>query len=958
MKKILIFAINLLVCIGFANAAVRDGTTLTRQQTQKNSSVMTPRTTTKRASVSRTTKQTVSRSNTPAQKNSETKSRAATNRTKTPQSGQRKTSSIVARNTTNTQSSMSETRTGAEYEQCKNTYFACMDQFCAIKNDDYRRCSCSERVYDLIDFRQTLQQANDQLTVFTENLEVVGMTAAQAAAMRNETEGEQALTDGTLASKSLLQAIMNSIRGDNSEVSGKYSSLNSVNISFDSVNAFGMTDVGQAIASYNGIGLYNAVYPQCRNAVRADCNNASLQRAITAYLMAIEQDCNTVQAAFENTQQKLKKSVREGSAMLDLARVENRQKHNSSDITTCINEVEAAILSEEVCGANYHKCLDSGEFIDITTGAPITGVKDFYKLETMLVFSDGVEAANQKLAKNPVNRQFVTNFENRVKKFAADALDKCVENADFVWSEYLDKAMLAIYYSQKDKVSEIKQNCFHYISSCYADTTSALNNAASGINSTNSVGLQPDKITLNQEICSDYIQSCNNMFNDNIITAYVENIKDTDLETACRAVAKQCFDRYGGTNYENFYYPYSGLFEQGKAWDWFTLKKSGTENEYVSECAKQLSKISACQDENLIEKVFGGFDLKDDSYGYNEKKYELRPSGVATEVYNQVMSILSTQCMNVYGRFVEPKFINTKAYKTDQPCISQFRNDNSPYKNLAPFYGIADKENMCPQNYELSVDTKSWGACLCWENGGRRSKWGKSAKCVAALPTAIIKTITETYLSEDETYEVTTKEAYANDASCDNSIHTTTSTSADFSENSWCIASGEYMTKTNRVCPLNSKNCAICPSSDDIIYNDMCYPRKKAEYDYEYDFYNGQYYMCTGGAKLFFKPGPECRICKDGETLSETGEYCLFCPKGSTQSEKNKAQCLSCPDGSELDENQTYCIKDDGKRVSHPLVNNAIVSNANGGTLISIDAKEDAKELDKDALLVIPEAIQ
>ena len=30
----------------------------------------------------------------------------------------------------------------------------------------------------------------------------------------------------------------------------------------------------------------------------------------------------------------------------------------------------------------------------------------------------------------------------------------------------------------------------------------------------------------------------------------------------------------------------------------------------------------------------------------------------------------------------------------------------------------------------LSVDTKSWGACLCWENGGRRSEDGASVSCV------------------------------------------------------------------------------------------------------------------------------------------------------------------------------------------------------------------------------------
>ena len=54
--------------------------------------------------------------------------------------------------------------------------------------------------------------------------------------------------------------------------------------------------------SFRRQNLYSAVYPQCRAAVRADCNDASLQRAITAYLMAVEQDCNTVQTAIENKQ--------------------------------------------------------------------------------------------------------------------------------------------------------------------------------------------------------------------------------------------------------------------------------------------------------------------------------------------------------------------------------------------------------------------------------------------------------------------------------------------------------------------------------------------------------------------------------------------------------------------------------------------------------------------------------
>ncbi|MBE6457487.1 MAG: hypothetical protein E7011_01625 [Alphaproteobacteria bacterium] len=726
-----------------------------------------------------------------------------------------------------------------------------MDQFCTLKNDDYRRCSCNDRVFKLTEVRKVLQDAGEQLTVFTENLDTVGMTAAQAAAMRQETEGEKAFTDDNSASKALLNAIMNSIRGQDSSVGGKYADLNSINIAFDTVNAFGMTDVGQAIAAYNGNALYNAVYPQCRQAVRADCNDASLQRAITAYLMAIEQDCNTVQTAIENTQKQLKSAIREGGAMLDLARIENRQKHNTSDIPTCINEVEAAITSEEVCGANYHKCLDNGEFIDISTGAPITGVENFYQLEEMLTFSDGIEAVDQKLSKNPSNRTFVFNFEKRVKKFAEPALDKCVENADLVWSEYLDKAMLSIFYAQKDKVAQIKQGCFDYISACYINSDTAITAAMAGLSSETAVVLQPDKIKLNAKMCQEYVNSCDNMFAGNIIADYINNQTQTDTLTACRAAVKQCFDKYGGTNYENFYYPYSGLFEPGYAPDWFTLYDT-TENKerlkngttYVSRCAEQLTKIPACNNTQMIESAFGGMDYyATNTYGISGKgARNTRATGVATEIYNQVLSQLATQCMNLQGRFVEYQHIQTSKYDPTDFCKSTFDksfeyNPPGTPDSIYNLYSIGAGEDMCPRDYRLQVDTQSWGACLCWENGARRSKWGQSAKCVTGLP--VMKNPLHIQMKNDKNEDICTNTKgeqgvcgtvnaanekyetpvlilqFADDTECnsanmDVAQHEDNTETTDINEavgpnyniRAWCTQT--WVTKQNQVCPLGT----------------------------------------------------------------------------------------------------------------------------------------------------------
>ncbi|MDE6570937.1 MAG: hypothetical protein K2L95_01825 [Alphaproteobacteria bacterium] len=891
MKKILLFALISAGWVTYGHAAVRDGTTTTRGATQQRVATTTTKSdsVTGRATAARTatstpttrggnsTTNTVTPRSTTSTATRATSARAATTvvagQSRVPATTARTGAAISrgnyspvtavrgtsARAATDQTMAITETRTGTAYEQCKNAYFTCMDQFCKLKNDDYRRCSCSNRVFDLTDARETLQSAGDKLTVFTENLDVVGMTAAQAAAMRTASEGENALTSDTSASKALLQAIMNSIRGEDSTVGGKYSDLNSINLSFDTTNAFGLTDAGAAIAAYNGTNLYNAVYPQCREAVRADCNDASLQRAITAYLMAVEQDCNTVQTAIETRQKQVKAAVREGSAMLDLARVENRQKHNSDDVTTCLNNVEAAVLSEEVCGAGYHRCLDNGEFIDISTGAPIAGVVKFYELENLLVFTQGVDAADQKLAKIPNNRTFVQNFENRVKKFAQPALDKCVEQADFVWDEYLDKAMLDIYYAQKSKVAEIKQGCFDFVSACYVNGDTALTAAMKELTGDAGIVLQPDKVTLNAEVCRDYVQSCDNMFDNKIVEDYINNRNDTDTLTACRAVVKQCFDKFGGTGYENFYYPYSGLFQSGRAPDWFTLydetngndarancQDDGTNCEYVSQCAQQLAKIESCKKKETVEKAFGGLDyvsvvfnkndgqwqvsngssavnkygIVDERSGLSFNERYLRSTGVATEVYYQIVDTLTTQCTNVQGRFVEAQFVKTNLYDSQNYCISKFSTKSGePYAKLVGPYGISDGENMCPRDYALDVDTQSWGACLCWENGARRSKWGQSVKCVAALPVA----------SKTEKDEQTQKDVtvYANDANCMTKEATgnkwsdwatvipsmDSKTKKPISADSWCtqtlLSNGGDNNPSNQVCPISGTTPAL-----------------------------------------------------------------------------------------------------------------------------------------------------
>ena len=784
MKKILSFILISAVCIVNADAASRTTNTKSRN---KNTTITTPEKNTRSATSRNAVKTTVApRTATPVTILSQRTSTKKT-ATRTPVARATNTTKTITARATNTQET-TETRTGAEYEQCKEAFFSCMDQFCELKNDSFKRCSCNDRIFDFQEISETYQQANDRLVEFSENLDVVGMTYEQAQAMKTASEGEDALSEDKSASKQLLQAIMNSIKGGDTSVGGKYKDLNSVIISADMSNAFGMDDSGQLIASYNGSTLYKAVYPKCRNAVKEDCNNASLQRAVNAYLMAIEQDCNSVETALAAQQKSLKASTHQSSAMLDLARVENRRNHNSDDIATCIANVKKAIQSEEVCGESYHKCLDNGRFIDVTTGKPLTGVADFYKLGEILTFKDNTEIKDQKLSSIQSNRTFVKYFENKTKKFAKDALDKCTEDADFVWQQYLDMALLDIYYAQQSKVKEIKQSCLDLVAQCYDNQNTAIANAMANLTGDSSLLLQPEAVSLTKTMCSDYIESCNSMFADNIIQDYIATKTDTDTTNACRGIVQQCFSKFGGTNYGNFYSRQNGLFQKGDALDWFslyakngntTLKDDDGNEKIVSPCAQQIIKVEECKDK--IEEIFGGFNkYYNEDYifvGYDYKRNKnptslpggriisynnrnVRPTGVATEVYYEIMENLVNNCNSLGGKFIKYEQAEQYGYKSDDLCKIDSSNPDKVFyidqssnnkRSLVYWYHFSPEENICPSGYDTEVDTQSWGLCSCWENGGYRSKNGTLSTCRPIIPATTGSSTTEDDICSAET---------------------------------------------------------------------------------------------------------------------------------------------------------------------------------------------------------------
>ena len=371
---------------------------------------------------------------------------------------------------------------GGGYAECRTAYATCMDQFCANANDTYRRCICSAR-YD--EFRNTENAIDQALTLLAQfqdnNLNAVGLSAAEVNAMYSATEGENAIKKDTSAAGQMLAEINDLLSGRSSssgvENANATVSAGVLSIDFtsdmddiwgDSGSSIFDTDTGVDLAALTGQELYAEAARQCLEVVGDSCeNDAVLTMARSAYGIMVTQDCNLYERNINAQKENLEQTVRTAEKYLREARLEEYQSHNSADVNECITNVRNAILTDVACGPNYEKCMDpTGAYINSTTGEPIYSPR-LFQLENLIGLSGTV---GDVLADN----QSFDDFLDEKRIYAQTALDSCRDIADTVWTEFKRQALIEIAQAQDEKLEEVKMSCVSTVAECYDTQSGAL----------------------------------------------------------------------------------------------------------------------------------------------------------------------------------------------------------------------------------------------------------------------------------------------------------------------------------------------------------------------------------------------------------------------------------------------------------------------------------------------------
>ena len=462
----------------------------------------------------------------------------ATRTATTPTRAASRTISRAASNTVTREDVMSR-----DYSKCKKVFFECMDEFCANKDTQLKRCACSSRIHEFDSIKKQLAAVDDKMLDFNQRLLTVSMEKEDAAALNVATEGETAFlaTKDTTASKRTLDAIAKKLNTSFDSSNFDNSSMNALSWSLDIDSAFDTVDSlrGASTTTKTGTALYSAALPVCREMAAEVCAESDISIAEGGYQALIEQDCNTVAKTYKSQTDHARAQVLESSALLDMSRLNIYQQRNSDDILTCKKKMLDMLTNSTVCGDGLGKCLDvTGRYIDPTTGSAFLSSELIY-LDKLLTRPTG----DATWSGTSGNSAFVS-FLNTKKKFLEPAMEQCQDIADSVWNAFIEDALSQIKLAQEAKLEEVRQSCTKLTSQCLSDATESIKNFDARALST--FGIIADK-TVNA-MCSDITNACTVLMGDTDTEHLWEKgvsgiVTDTTYETmmqTCRQVGRAC----------------------------------------------------------------------------------------------------------------------------------------------------------------------------------------------------------------------------------------------------------------------------------------------------------------------------------------------------------------------------------------------------------------------------------
>ena len=191
---------------------------------------------------------------------------------------------------------------GNEEKSCQQEINDCLDQFCAVLDDNKKRCMCSESLPRYMEIEKAVKTANSKLSSTVQKIRYVGLSEEEVRSILSETEAESVLssTKDTTESRNMLGEIERIIKNSD-KVAKNDKGILDLDFNFDEdLSLDFLEEKKSGFANLRGIELFNTAKKRCDSVIKR-CGKQDSEQMIMNYEVLIHKDCRVYEKALNNS---------------------------------------------------------------------------------------------------------------------------------------------------------------------------------------------------------------------------------------------------------------------------------------------------------------------------------------------------------------------------------------------------------------------------------------------------------------------------------------------------------------------------------------------------------------------------------------------------------------------------------------------------------------------------------
>ena len=406
-----------------------------------------------------------------------------------------------------------KTEASGLYEQeCYDSYYGCMDQFCISENDSGGTCSCSDLS---IEYDKKFTEIQDILAeaerVATEEVEKVKLGAKADIVFTGKREYDK---DGNLKEIDEI--------GTSKKDKKRQDLMALLESSYDD---FDVEEVFvEDFSSLKGSALYRAAEELCLQQVPETCDgDMTLLRNM--YSRQITSDCKGYENSLATKKKEADAALAQAQGDVRAALAESFEESNKYDLGQCMVQFKKCMQTEDACGKNWENCVSTIASENMQNNKP----KSVAGTKVATVDKYDITASTMEIL-------------NAKRTICENVLGQCVAVRDMVWPAFLREAAPTIKFAETAAESKFRQSCLTNISTCIQKACKD-DIEGKGVDTMDACLSRPD---MARSFCKVEIDPCERM--EPLIWGYVKDKLAAMRVDACTQEVKDCFtheDRCG-----------------------------------------------------------------------------------------------------------------------------------------------------------------------------------------------------------------------------------------------------------------------------------------------------------------------------------------------------------------------------------------------------------------------------